>query len=306
MAKSHSFGHILLVRRQSFIPTYYSVNEFQLGQNKRHFDSNSEETPADEDSSQCDEYAETWNVNEETLQTQLSGSRASIHSLLQFLAGYQEIYETQTTRFRSSAVANLFSCNVSKMSYGIKAKLDCDGYFGCPEEKQIAKDNATFPRRRRPVCIIPWKKRTSTIKSSKKRKPSTKQPKPKPNPRPDSTDAYYVTKVDCVTSTLEKTKVSGIKLRIRPKVQPQTQSTTSHPAMFYSYFVSKGCQYRKACAPKRRSCDGFFGCHDGDDIPKDSKGKRKGITQCQCQQYINTNNNNNINISYTVHTNMLC
>lgn len=142
MANRHSLGHILLVRRQSFIPTYFSINEFQLDQSKRDLDSNSEEAPAigDGDSSQYDDY-EALNINEGTLQTQFSGSRASIHSLLEFLAGYQEIYGTQTTRFRSSGLANLFSCNVSKMSYEIKAKLDCDGYFGCPEDKQIAKNN---------------------------------------------------------------------------------------------------------------------------------------------------------------------
>ncbi|XP_020893293.1 uncharacterized protein LOC110232434 [Exaiptasia diaphana] len=271
MSNRHSYGHILLVRRQSFIPTYFDPCEFQLAHNRRDCDSDLQETPAVEESSQYDDYD-----TEETLQTQLTDSQTSLHSLLQFLASYHAIYENQTTRFRSSALANLFSCNVSKMSHENKSKLDCDGYFGCPEEKQISKESATFPRRRRPVCIIPWKKRPSIIKSSKKNKSSTKQPKPKSNQRPDSTDAYYVTKVDCVTSTLERTRVSGIKLRIRPKVPPQTQSTKSHPAMFYSYFVSKGCQYRKACAPKRRSCDGFFGCHDGDDHCKDSKGKRKG------------------------------
>lgn len=139
MSKSNSFGHILLVRRHSFIPTYFSRSEFQLAQNTRDCDdNNSDETPVDESESHYDEY---YHYNEETLQAQLSDSQASIPSLLQFLASYQHIYEIQTTRLRGSALANLFSCNVSKMTNESKSKLDCDGYFGCPEDKKMAKDH---------------------------------------------------------------------------------------------------------------------------------------------------------------------
>ncbi|XP_031566074.1 uncharacterized protein LOC116301193 isoform X2 [Actinia tenebrosa] len=283
MAKHYAsgLGHVFLVRRQSYIPTYFSIHEFQLVQNTSDSEFLSETPASVEDNTEYDfeDYAARLLPDQGTLKSQLSTSSEYSLSWLQNLAELETQSATPTTRLRSSGLAKLFSCNVSKMSYETKSKLECDGYFGCPEEKHLAKENATFPRRRHPVCIIPWKKRQPSVKTSRKKKTTTKQTKPKPPTRSDSMDAYYVTKVDCVTSTLEKSKVNGIKLRIRPKIPLQSQSTKSHPAMFYSYFVSKGCQYRKACAPKRRSCDGFFGCHDGEDTKEckgECKGKRKG------------------------------
>jgi len=139
MMSKRSSSHILLVRQQSFIPNYFSPSEFQTTQNKSDCDSNLEETPACVDEAESTYYADYY--NEEPLDSTLCSSEASIPSLLQFLASYHHIYEIQTTRLRSSALANLFSCNVSKMTSESKAKLDCDGYFGCPEEKQLTKDH---------------------------------------------------------------------------------------------------------------------------------------------------------------------
>ena len=65
-------------------------------------------------------------------------------------------------------------------------------------------------------------------------------------------------------SSLERTKVSGIKTRGHVTRTQHASGAKSHPAMFYSYYIAKGnaLQYRKICAPKRRPCDGFFGCYD--------------------------------------------
>lgn len=141
MSQRSSSSHVFLVRQQSFIPTYFSPSEFQTTQNKRDSDSNLDGTPAYIDENESTYYADYYHEDHHTLQSHLCGSEASIHSLLQFLENCHHIREIQTTRLRSSALASLFSCNVSKMTSESKAKLDCDGYFGCPEEKKVAKDN---------------------------------------------------------------------------------------------------------------------------------------------------------------------
>ena len=43
--------------------------------------------------------------------------------------------------------------------------------------------------------------------------------------------------------------------------------------MFYSYYVAKGYEYRKICAPKRRACDGYFGCYDESTIERKEAGQ---------------------------------
>ena len=104
----------------------------------------------------------------------------------------------------------------------------------------------------KPVCILPWKKRKRCTKLKKKHTgKASKNEAQKGN-------------VDCVMSSLERTKVSGIKARSHVTRYQQGIGTKSHPAMFYSYYISKGnaVQYRKICAPKPRPCDGYFGCCD--------------------------------------------
>jgi hypothetical protein len=140
MAKNYSgLGHVFLVRRQSYIPTYFSIHEFQLAKNKSDPDFLSETPAVGEGSDYEDQYAAL--PDQGTFETQLASSSESSLSWLQNLAELEIRSETPTTRLRSSALANLFSCNVNKMSYEIKTKLECDGYFGCPEEKHIAKEN---------------------------------------------------------------------------------------------------------------------------------------------------------------------
>ena len=71
-----------------------------------------------------------------------------------------------------------------------------------------------------------------------------------------------------MTSSLERAKVTGIKARSHVTRYQQGIGTKSHPAMFYSYYIAKGnaILYRKICAPKGRSCDGYFGCCDDGSI----------------------------------------
>lgn len=158
MAKhySNSIGHVFLVRRQSYIPTYFSIHEFQLVQNK----SDSEflsETPASVEQHNTEYDYEDYSAlpDQGTLESQLSHPTSECSSLswLQNLAELQIQSSTPTTRLRSSGLARLFSCNVSKMSYETKSKLECDGYFGCPEERQLAKENGKHDK---PYIKIPW------------------------------------------------------------------------------------------------------------------------------------------------------
>lgn len=85
----------------------------------------------------------------------------------------------------------------------------------------------------------------------------------------------HTSTVDCVKSSLERTKVSGIKTRGHVTRNQQGIGTKSHPAMFYSYYIAKGnaLQYRKICAPKRRTCDGYFGCYDEGSIRDKKAGQ---------------------------------
>lgn len=125
-------------------------------------------------------------------------------------------------------------------------------------------------KRRKPVCILPWKKRQRRCPKIKKKrkgknaKHETKSPK-----------------VDCVISSLERTIVSGIRARVHAAKHSQGTGTKSHPALFYSHFIGKGSSIpsRKICAPKKDPpCDGYFGCHGDGSM----RGKAKGETQCFC------------------------
>lgn len=143
MAKhSSGLGHVFLVGRQSYIPTYFSIHEFQLLQNKSDSDFLSETPASVEDNTEYDyeDYAALL-PDRGILESQLSTSSECSLSWLQNLAELEIQSSTPTTRLRSSGLAKLFSCNVSKMSYETKSKLECDGYFGCPEERHLAKEN---------------------------------------------------------------------------------------------------------------------------------------------------------------------
>lgn len=80
---------------------------------------------------------------------------------------------------------------------------------------------------------------------------------------------------DGFTSLLEKTKVTSNNTKGHVIKDQQGNGTKSHPAMFYSYYIAKGnaVQYRQICAPKRRPCDGFYGCYDEGSI----RGKKAGL-----------------------------
>lgn len=117
-------------------------------------------------------------------------------------------------------------------------------------------------KRGKPVCILPWKKRKRGAKVKKKQKEKA------------SKHEAQTSNVDCVASSLERAKVSGIKAKSHVTRYQQGIGTKSHPAMFYSYYIAKGnaIQYRKICTPKRRPCDGYFGCCDDGSV----RGKKSG------------------------------
>lgn len=124
MANCVTGGHILIVRRQSYIPTYFSPYESQL--------------PTD------NEYSEyKWGTAESEVESSsfyLLYSRNSGSESGYFTFPLRRLPEnlmesgTHTTRLLSSGLAKRFSCNVSKMAYRMRNRMLCDGYFGCPDE----------------------------------------------------------------------------------------------------------------------------------------------------------------------------
>lgn len=122
-------------------------------------------------------------------------------------------------------------------------------------------------KRGKPVCILPWKKRQRGPNIKKKHKGKS------------SKRGEKASSVDCVMSSLERSKVTGIKTRGHVCRYQLGIGTKSHPAMFFSYYIAKAnaVQYRKIYTPKRRPCDGFFGCYDDASIRGKKAGKRKPI-----------------------------
>lgn len=132
MANASTGSHILIVRRQSYIPSYFSVYESQLLTDN--------------------EYSE-YNLG--TAESEVESSRFYLlHSRHSAAEGDyftfpprktpESIMEsgTHTTRLLSSGLAKRFSCNVSKMAYRMKNRMVCDGYFGCPDEHSSTAEKA--------------------------------------------------------------------------------------------------------------------------------------------------------------------
>lgn len=259
MANCVTGGHILIVRRQSYIPSYFSIYESQL--------------PTDNEYSEYKLGTAESEVESSSFYLLYSRNSAAENGYFTFplRRSPENLMEsgTHTTRLLSSGLAKRFSCNVSKMAFRMRNRMVCDGYFGCPDE-HISTDKAVGSLKRgKPVCILPWKKRQRCAKGKKK------------HTGKGIKNEGQTSKVDCVMSSLERTKVSGIKTRGHVSRTQHASGTKSHPAMFYSYYIAKGnaLQYRKICAPKRRPCDGFFGCYDEGSIrgKTSATGKRKPI-----------------------------
>lgn len=125
MANCTTGGHILIVRRQSYIPSYFSVYESQLPTNNEYSEYKLGAAESDLESSRF----------------YLLYSRNSAAESGYFTFPPRRAPEnvgmdsgTQTTRLLSSGLAKRFSCNVSKMAYRMRNRMVCDGYFGCPDK----------------------------------------------------------------------------------------------------------------------------------------------------------------------------
>ena len=125
MANCSTRGHILIVRRQSYIPSYYSVYESQLPTNNEY---SAYKLHAADSEAECSRFY-------------LLYSNHSRPESGYFTFPPRKAPETQmdsgtthTTRLLSSGLAKRFSCNVSKMAYRMRNRMVCDGYFGCPDE----------------------------------------------------------------------------------------------------------------------------------------------------------------------------
>lgn len=129
MANCTTGGHTLIVRRQSYIPSYFSVYESHL--------------PT---SNEYSEYklgtAESEVENSSFYLLYSRNSAAEIGSFTFPPRNTAEILMesgTHTTRLLSSGLAKRFSCNVSKMAYRMRNRMVCDGYFGCPDEHILSE-----------------------------------------------------------------------------------------------------------------------------------------------------------------------
>lgn len=124
MANGSTGAHILIVRRQSYIPSYFSVYESQLPTNNEYSEYKLGAAESEVESSRF----------------YLLHSRNSAAESGYFTFPPRKTPEnlmdsgTHTTRLLSSGLAKRFSCNVSKMAYRMKNRMVCDGYFGCPDE----------------------------------------------------------------------------------------------------------------------------------------------------------------------------
>lgn len=127
-------GHILIVRRQSYVPSYFSVYESQLPMNNEHSEYELEAAES-EVSGACFYLLQSRNLTTEN----------RLHTAyFTFPLGRrtaEDVMEsgTHTTRLLSSGLARRFSCNVSKMAYRMRNRMVCDGYYGCPDEKICAE-----------------------------------------------------------------------------------------------------------------------------------------------------------------------
>lgn len=121
MANCYGPGHMLIVRRQSFIPSYFSVYESQL--------------PMENEYSACKSEAADSERRASRLFLLYSGN-LTLENQIQTRYFTEKFMESgpQTTRLLSSGLARRFSCNVSKMAYRMRSRMVCDGYYGCPEE----------------------------------------------------------------------------------------------------------------------------------------------------------------------------
>ena len=124
MTNCSTRGHILIVRRQSYIPSYFSVYESQL--------------PTDHEYSECKlEAAESKKRSSRfyLLYSRNSTSESAEYFTFPPRTTPEDLMDsgTYTTRLLSSGLAKRFSCNVSKMAYPMRNRMVCDGYFGCPD-----------------------------------------------------------------------------------------------------------------------------------------------------------------------------
>ena len=108
---------------------------------------------------------------------------------------------------------------------------------------------------------MPWKRRSNGVQSKNhKKKPvqvSTKSVV--------KTNDYYANKNYMKDKEITKSAghMTSMKSTLSHAVSCASRNARglkSHPGMFYSYGVVNGFHYRTACLPKRRSCDGYFGC----------------------------------------------
>ena len=113
-----------MVRRQSCIPSYFSVYESQLPMDNEYSDSKLEAAEPEKRSSRFYLLYSRSSAGETEYLT--FPPRAANDNAMDSA--------THTTRLLSSAPAKRFSCNVSKMAYPMRNRMVCDGYFGCPDD----------------------------------------------------------------------------------------------------------------------------------------------------------------------------
>lgn len=135
MEKRQSNGFVLVVRRQNFVPTYFTQCDTQLLEDNEDFKHPSA-SDAEINKTEC--IHSTWQTASQRSALRRSDSEPAIRTTP------SNIRRVNTTLTLSSAQAKHFACNINKMSFGIQRHCVCDGFYGCPEE-EAAKKTGTKP-----------------------------------------------------------------------------------------------------------------------------------------------------------------
>ena len=133
MEKRQSVGYILIVRRQNFVPTYFTQCDTHLSKDNEDlkYTSASEVHDYEEHSVEL-----SWPHSSRFSTFKRSDSVSSEPAIRVTPTDTRKVYTTLTL---SSAQAKRFSCNINKMSFGIQRNCVCDGFYGCPGEETTEK-----------------------------------------------------------------------------------------------------------------------------------------------------------------------
>lgn len=130
MEKQQSIPYVLFVRRQNYVPTYFTQCDTQLYEkNEDYKHPSASDAEINKIKDECDS---SWQISRcSTIKR--SDSEPIIRT------NPNSIKKIYTTLTLGSVQAKNFSCNINKMSFGLRRDCICDGVYGCPEDEAAKK-----------------------------------------------------------------------------------------------------------------------------------------------------------------------